>query len=237
MASEQSTRQSIYDFTDPSILQRVVLSLLLAACVALAWWILFGQGLASLGRLAHQRWPAGDFVRRVVLIVALTTYFIRVLFTQFVFLKRGLGWTEVFTIFPWVLCIYLVLGIAGGANSNPLGAIGAIGILFFILGSWMNSWAEFQRHIWKGDPSNHGKLYTMGLFRLSRHPNYLGDMISFTGLCLIAGRFITAFIPALMLSGFVFVNIPMLDAHLQSRYGAQFDEYAKKTRKLIPFLY
>ena len=82
-----------------------------------------------------------------------------------------------------------------------------------------------------------GKLYTGGLFRYTRHPNYLGDLLSFSGLSLMSGAWITATIPVLMLAGFVFVNVPMLDAHLRDHYGAAFDEYARSTRKLIPFLW
>jgi protein-S-isoprenylcysteine O-methyltransferase Ste14 len=40
-----------------------------------------------------------------------------------------------------------------------------------------------------------------------------------------------------MPAGFVFVNIPVLDAHLHDHYGSAFDEYAQRTRKLIPFVY
>jgi protein-S-isoprenylcysteine O-methyltransferase Ste14 len=47
----------------------------------------------------------------------------------------------------------------------------------------------------------------------------------------------SAIIAALMLAGFLFVNIPILDAHLHNHYGTQFDEYAKRTWKLVPFLY
>ena len=51
------------------------------------------------------------------------------------------------------------------------------------------------------------------------------------------GGMVTAVIPLLMLAGFVFVNIPVLDSHLHDHYGGAFDEYARRTRKLIPFLY
>ncbi len=101
----------------------------------------------------------------------------------------------------------------------------------------MNSYAEYARHIWKQRPENRGRLYTRGLFRWSRHPNYLGDLVSFSGICLISGRWMTVVIPLLMLAGFVFINIPMLDAHLRDHYGVPFDEYEKRTRKLIPFVY
>lgn len=41
----------------------------------------------------------------------------------------------------------------------------------------------------------------------------------------------------MMLAGFVFVNIPVLDSHLGERYGPEFEEYASRTSKLIPFVY
>jgi protein-S-isoprenylcysteine O-methyltransferase Ste14 len=48
---------------------------------------------------------------------------------------------------------------------------------------------------------------------------------------------ITAVIPIVMMAGFVFVNIPVLDSHLGDHYGSAFNEYARRTRKLIPFIY
>jgi steroid 5-alpha reductase family enzyme len=114
---------------------------------------------------------------------------------------------------------------------------GFVAIALFLLGSWMNTFAEYARYRWKQRPENRGKLYTKGLFRYSRHPNYLGDLLSFSGLCLMAGAWVTAVIPIAMLAGFVFVNVPVLDAHLQERYGSAFGDYARRTRKLIPFLY
>jgi steroid 5-alpha reductase family enzyme len=101
----------------------------------------------------------------------------------------------------------------------------------------MNSYAEYARSVWKQRPENRGRLYTAGLFQYSRHPNYLGDLLSFSGLCMISGAWVTAVIPLLMLAGFVFVNIPVLDGHLREHYSSAFDEYARHTRKLIPFVY
>ncbi len=40
---------------------------------------------------------------------------------------------------------------------------------------------------------------------------------------MISGMWITALVPLLMLAGFVFVDIPVLDAHLHEHYGAAFD--------------
>lgn len=236
MPSRNLQRQ-MYGLTSPYRAQRIVLAALLACWVALSWWMLFGGGLAHLSHHLLLEWEPGDLLRRELLAAAFTIYFVRVLCTVFVFLRRGMGWTEVFTIAPWVLCIFLLLAILGGYNTSPAGLLCFAGAALFLLGSWMNTWSEFQRHRWKLRPENKGKLYTLGLFRLVRHPNYLGDLVAFTGLCLIAGRWITAVVPLLMLAGFVFVNVPVLDAHLREHYGAAFDDYAKRTCRLIPFLY
>jgi protein-S-isoprenylcysteine O-methyltransferase Ste14 len=220
-----------------SMAQRTVLAACGAACVAIAWWLLFGGGIETVGSWLGRTWVPGDVARRACLAAALSIYYVRILFTEFVFLKRGVSWSEVFTIAPWMLCIYLLLGIEGGRDPEPLGLVAVIGIVLFLFGSWMNSYAEYARHLWKRLPENRGRLYTQGLFRYSRHPNYLGDLISFSGICLISGAWVTAVIPVLMLVGFVFVNVPVLDSHLHDHYGAAFDDYARHTRKLIPFLY
>ena len=230
-------RQSIYDLRGPAWPQRVLLTAAAAASVGMAWCLLFGGGIAVLGSFVGRAWHPGDPLRRLLLALALTIYFIRLLFTQFVFLKRAIRWSEALTIAVWVACIYLLLSLAGGANAHPLGIAAALGIVLFLLGSWMNSWAEHQRHLWKQRPESKGHLFTAGLFRLCRHPNYLGDLLSFSGLALIAGRWVAGAIPAIMLLGFVFTNIPMLDAHLAERYGQEFAAYARRTSKLIPFIY
>ncbi len=227
----------MYGLTDPSMAQRVTLAVLLGACVALAWWLLLGGGIGVVDARFGWKWMEGDLARRVSLAVAFSIYLFRVLFTEFVFLKRGVSWTEVFTIAPWVLFIFVLLAFAGGTNAAAFGAAAIAGGFLFVLGSWMNSYAEFQRHAWKLRLENRGKLYTAGLFRYSRHPNYLGDVLSFSGVCLFTGRWFTGIVPALMLCGFVFVNIPVLDAHLRDHYGSAFDEYARRTRKLAPFIY
>jgi protein-S-isoprenylcysteine O-methyltransferase Ste14 len=234
---DRGLRKDIYAVRGSCVAQRSFLTAAIGLWVAVAWWLLMDGGIPAIGASVGWTWTLGNEARRLCLAIALSIYFARLLFTQFVFLKRAVSWSEVGMIAPWVLCIYLLLSLAGGTNPNHPGPFCAIGVLLFLLGSWMNSYAEYARNKWKQLAENRGRLYTLGLFRYSRHPNYLGDLISFSGLCLIAGRWITVVVPFMMLSGFVFANIPMLDAHLHDHYGTGFDEYAKRTRKLIPFVY
>ncbi len=230
-------QRNMYELRDRSIAQRMTLAGFAAVWAALVWWLLFGGGLRTVGGWLGWMWRPGDMVRRGCLAIALSIYYVRILFTEFVFLKRGVSWSEVFTIIPWMFCIYLLLAATGGQNASRFGVSGGIGIVLFAAGSWMNSHAEYARHVWKGRPENRERLYMGGLFRYSRHPNYLGDLISFSGLCLISGVWVTAAIPITMLAGFLFVNVPMLDSHLHEKYGKEFDEYASRTCKLIPFVY
>jgi protein-S-isoprenylcysteine O-methyltransferase Ste14 len=230
-------QQQMYGLTDRSMKQRATLAVLLGLWVALACWILLGGGLTTVGARFGVEWQTGNPTRCAFLFAAFSIFYVRILGTTFVFLRRGMSWSEVFTIAPWVLFLFLLLGISGGLNPAPIGLSGVIGTLLFLVGSWMNSWGEFRRHVWKKRPENKGKLYTQGVFSISRHPNYLGDLISFSGLCVFAGRWFTWIVPVLMFALFAVVNIPVLDAHLKEHYGAQFDAYAEKTRKLIPFVY
>jgi len=232
----KNSRNDLYAKYGNSVAQRVAMTIAVGACVALAWWLLFG-GTGFVGAWFGRSWAPGDAARRLCLALMFAIYFVRLLLTQFVFLTRAVGWSEVCMIVPWILGIYLLLAIAGGRNPAPFGAVAGAGAILFVLGSWMNSYAECARHVWKRRPENRGRLYTHGLFRYSRHPNYLGDLISFSGLCLVSGRWITVVIPSIMLTGFVFANIPMLDSHLHDHYGAAFDAYAARTSKLIPFVY
>jgi isoprenylcysteine carboxyl methyltransferase (ICMT) family protein YpbQ len=230
-------QRSMYELGETPAGPRITMAVLVGLWVMLAWWLLLGGGLETVhGWVGWIRGP-GNKVRGICLATTFSIYYVRILFTEFVFLKRGVGWSETFTVAPWLLFIFLFLGISGGMNPDAWGPAQSAGVFLFLLGSWMNTYAECVRHVWKQQSENRGKLYTKGLFRYSRHPNYLGDLFLFSGMCLISGMWMTAVIPAMMLAGFVFVNIPVLDSHLHDKYGADFDEYAARTRKLIPFLY
>ena len=52
-----------------------------------------------------------------------------------------------------------------------------MGILLFIIGSYINTYSEIQRKRFKDNPNNKGKLYTLGLFQYARHINYFGDIL------------------------------------------------------------
>ena len=69
------------------------------------------------------------------------------------------------------------------------------------------------------------------------HINYFGDIVLFTGFAMITHRFSMLVIPSIMTLNFVFIIIPSLDRYLEKKYGAEFGDYSKKTKKFIPLIY
>lgn len=179
----------------------------------------------------------GDYTRRVILMLCLTIYFLRLLFTVFVFLKRKMVWVE--TVIISILMSAALFGFAnvGGSNNLPVGILEVAGILFFLCGSYINTASEYTRYTWKKKVENKDRLYTKGLFKYSMHINYFGDIVLFTGLALIAHSFSLLIIPFIMALNFIFFIIPRLDKYLAKKYGEEFKEYAGKTKKFIPMVY
>jgi protein-S-isoprenylcysteine O-methyltransferase Ste14 len=69
------------------------------------------------------------------------------------------------------------------------------------------------------------------------HINYFGDVVLFTGFAILTHNFFILLIPLLIILNFVLFYIPAMDRYLNSKYGEEFREYAKNTKKLIPLVY
>ncbi|WP_225891101.1 DUF1295 domain-containing protein [Streptomyces dioscori] len=195
--------------------------------VAAAGWFLF----AGTDRVD------AEALRRGLLFALSAVYLLRFVATTFVMLKRSMEWSEAATVGVWVVVIHGTMAYLGGTNSASVGVVTWLGVLLYLVGSYLNTGSEYQRKLWKRAPEHKGKLYTEGLFRYSMHINYFGDVVLFTGFALVTGSPWALVIPAVMACMFSFMNIPMLDKYLAERYGTAFDEYAKKTAKLVPFVY
>jgi protein-S-isoprenylcysteine O-methyltransferase Ste14 len=125
----------------------------------------------------------------------------------------------------------------GGNNKQVVGIVEVIGILLYSSGSYINTHSEYSRHVWKLKEVNKERLYTEGFFSLSMHINYFGDIVLFTGFAMVTHSLSMFFIPLIMAVNFVFNIIPTLDRYLERKYGDEFRDYAKKTKKLIPLIY
>jgi steroid 5-alpha reductase family enzyme len=97
--------------------------------------------------------------------------------------------------------------------------------------------ADEQLRAFRSTPKNKGKTMNLGLWSKSRHPNYLGEILFWWGLFLIALAFgwqywwtgVGALAITLM---FVFISIPLMENHALSR-RSDFKDYIRN----VPFLF
>ncbi len=224
------------DRYDPSFWQKSVFTICVFAAVTISIVLMFIADLPDLIGLKRYQ-ISGDLLRRILVTFCLIVYFLRLQITVWVFQKRTWAWSEtgiISILIPFALYYFAKIG---GNNHLTVGGVEVIGMLLYIAGSCINTKAEYDRYVWKLRSENKGRLYTEGLFRLSMHINYFGDIVLFTGFAMIAHRLAVFIIPLVMTINFIFNIIPSLDRYLENKYGDEFRAYAVKTKKLIPKIY
>ena len=220
------------DQYDKSIPQKSVFSTSVLVTTLVSFYTVFADfGLLNFGTIISR-----DNLRLGLMVICILIYLIRLMITTWVYQKRKWTWQE-------TIIISIVMSLAmsafisvGGANTKGVGIVEVFGVVLYLFGSYINTRAEYSRHIWKLNPANKGKLYTVGLFRYAMHINYFGDVVLFVGLAMLT-HFTLLVIPAFMYFNFVFNIIPSFDRYLEMKYTEQFMTYTREAKKLIPWIY
>ena len=222
----------LYGKQDSSLAQKLIILAAELGLVAAASWVLLGDGLQGVRAFGADPEP----LRNRVLLAFDLVIVARFLLTLFVFLRRRIPWEETISV-PLAFALYLLgMPLMAAPATVPFGALELVGIALFAAGSFLNTFSEYQRHRFKAREDNRGKLYTGGLFAISMHVNYFGDLLWAGGIACVAHEAWAALVPALLFVFFYFFNIPKLDAYLRERYGEDFVAYEGRTKKLIPFV-
>ena len=224
------------DNYDSSFLNKSLFSGSIIITLFVTLWLLFAEYVTSNTWLREYQ-LYGDPLRRILLASCLIIYVIRLQVTVWIFQKRKWTWSETITITVLMIFVLYAFASVGGSNKQFVGAVEIIGILLYLIGSYINTHSEYYRHGWKLKKENKGRLYTEGLFSLAMHINYFGDIVLFTGLAMITHSLSMFVIPLIMALNFVFYIIPSLDRYLENKYKSEFKDYANKTKKLIPMIY
>ncbi|XP_072167959.1 uncharacterized protein [Diadema setosum] len=134
----------------------------------------------------------------------------------------------------------------GVKKDKPLCVRDYVGWGMWAVGFLMEVIADRQKAVFKGNPDNVGKFITTGLWSISRHPNYFGEILCWLGLYISASsalsgwQHLTAVSPILVTFLLTRVSgIPLLEKHGMKRWGSdpKYQEYLKKTAVLVPFLW
>ena len=109
--------------------------------------------------------------------------------------------------------------------------------IFTIVAVIVETISDKQMRDFKSNPLNKDKTMKYGLWRYSRHPNYLGESmfwfgIYFMGLSSGIMPIWTILCPLVMLSLFIFISCPMMDKRsLKNR--PDYQDYMNKTSQLF----
>jgi len=102
------------------------------------------------------------------------------------------------SILAWIVGSILFIATK---NDHPLTWLDYLGILVTLFGIIYESIADYQLIQFKNDIKNRGKLLQSGLWKLSRHPNYFGEILVWWGFfitTLVTGIYFNLIAPLLM---------------------------------------
>ena len=80
-------------------------------------------------------------------------------------------------------------------------------------------------------------IVSQGPYRVIRHPGYLGTIFVWIGFALSVGNWIATIILAILLFGVYGYRIRSEEVMLMDRFGNEYQEYRRRTWRLVPFLF
>ncbi len=128
-------------------------------------------------------------------------------------------------------------------HKQPVGVFAAIGTLLWFVGFLIEVVADHQKSRFKAKSENKGDFIQSGLWSRSRHPNYFGEILLWTGVAVIAipvmegWQWVTLSSPFLVTLLLTRVSgIPLLEKRADEKWGGQHDyeAYKKNTPVLVP---
>jgi steroid 5-alpha reductase family enzyme len=145
----------------------------------------------------------------------------------------------------WVyLTAAAALAAIASTESQPLGVLAFIGIALWVLGFGIEAIADAQKSRFRSQPENRGQFISHGLWAWSRHPNYFGEIVLWTGIAVIAFPALSGWQYAMLISPvFVWVlltrvsGIPMLEEKAEKQWGNDpaYRVYRDATPVLVPW--
>jgi protein-S-isoprenylcysteine O-methyltransferase Ste14 len=80
-------------------------------------------------------------------------------------------------------------------------------------------------------------LKTDGLFRIVRHPSYLGIMLIISGISIGMNSLLSFLVITIPVFASILYRIHVEEVLLLEEFKTQYEDYRKRTKKIIPFIY
>ncbi len=216
-------------------------------------------GLTYLATLSLAWWVGGrDDTRSMVVFALCAIWAIRL--ASFLFLRihhagKDSRFDEIKPSLPRFLMAWTLQGLWVSLTASAAYAILAdpakvapdiylwVGAGVWLVGFAIEVIADAQKSAFRADPANRGRFIGNGLWAVSRHPNYLGEIILWVGILIIAIPVLQSWQWVVVLSPiFVWLlltkvsGVPMLEAKADKTWGGQtdYEEYKRSTPILWP---
>ena len=139
------------------------------------------------------------------------------------------------------MCALTAIASDQGVVINPFFYAGA---LVFVTGLAMEIIADWQKSVFRENPKNKDQFIQHGLWSYSRHPNYFGEIILWTGISIMSfsslsgWQYITLISPIFTYVLLVYISgVRILEASGMEKWGhlESYRLYVRNTPSLIPF--
>ncbi len=145
----------------------------------------------------------------------------------------------------WVsVTLAAALAAVTSTERPALDAFAVAGFVVWVAGFSFEAVADLQKNRFRVDPQNKGRFITTGLWARSRHPNYFGEIVLWTGIAIIAFPVLSGWQLATLVSPvFVYLlltrvsGVPLLEKKAEERWGGQeaYETYKRETPALVPW--
>jgi len=148
----------------------------------------------------------------------------------------------------WVittLAPVIVVNLKTDISASTFGTFEYAGILLWIFGFIIEAIADNQKKYFKSKKSNKDKFIDSGLWKISRHPNYFGEITLWTGMFIFCFPSLEGYEVLTVVSP-VFVTwlltkvsgIPYLERHADKKWGTNsaYLIYKRDTAILVPYI-
>ena len=140
-------------------------------------------------------------------------------------------------MFPTIVVYLATLPVIAYAGVEAFSVIDIIGLAVIVIGTLLEFIADTQMKAFVKIRKDRSEVLNRGIWKYSRHPNYLGEISIWFGvaLTLILSHFnywyfiVGAVVNLLM---FIFISIPMEERHFKD-YKPDYEQYKKETHMLL----
>lgn len=111
-----------------------------------------------------------------------------------------------------------------------------LGVFLVLAGIWLNIWADrlFKKKKTAVKPlEKPSALIIEGPFRFSRHPMYLGFVLTMVGVAVLLGSAVAFLAPMAMLMTLETIFIPYEERTLEEIFGQKYSDYKKRVRRWL----